>query len=67
MDNTRQRQMILVARKLKLGNPENAVDYWRTKTPQERIDALEQLRSEYYLWKGDVQSGFPRVYKIIKR
>lgn len=42
--------------------------YWYDKTPQERIDALEQLRQEYHQWKyKDAQPRFQRVYRVTKR
>ena len=35
---------------------------------QERLDALEQIRSEYHQWKyQDAQPRFQRVYRVIKR
>ena len=42
--------------------------YWCDKTAQERLDALEQIRSEYHQWKyQDAQPRFQRVYRVIKR
>ena len=42
--------------------------YWCDKTPQERLDALEQIRQEYHQWKyQNAQPRFQRVYRIIKR
>ena len=41
---------------------------WSDKTPQERLDALEQIRSEYHQWKyKDAQPRFQRVYRVTKR
>jgi hypothetical protein len=48
--------------------------YWQSKSYQERIAALEEIRLEYNAWRyparkdiGDVQPGFQRVYCVIKR
>ena len=42
--------------------------YWSDKTPQERLNALEQIRSEYHQWKyKDAQPRFQRVYRVTKR
>ena len=48
--------------------------YWQSKSYQERIAALEEIRQDYHAWEystrkesGDVQPGFQRVYRIIKR
>jgi hypothetical protein len=61
------RSIAPVVKKTRLGEAKNDAAYWRTRSYQERIDALEQIREEYHLWKGDVQSGFQRVYTIVKR
>ncbi|MFO7798294.1 hypothetical protein [Rhodohalobacter sp.] len=43
-------------------------EYWRSKTPGERLAALEQLRKQYMKLKGiDAEQGVQRVCKIIKR
>lgn len=56
-----------VVKKLRLGDTKNDSAYWRTRSYQERIDALEQIREEYHHWKADAQSGLQRVYSIAKR
>ena len=43
-------------------------DYWLTKTPQERLAAIEFLRQQYIKFKyGDVPPRFCRVFTIAKR
>ncbi len=56
-----------VVRKTRISERNNDAEYWRSLTVQERIDALEQIREEYHLWLGDAESGFQRVYTIVKR
>ena len=47
---------------------EDEREYWRSKTPQERLLALEQLRKQYMKLKGiDAEQGVQRVCEIIKR
>jgi len=47
---------------------EDEREYWRSKTPEERLAALEQLRKQYMKLKGiDAEQGVQRVCKIIKR
>lgn len=49
--------------------PEKESDYWKTVSYQERIDAIEILRQQYFvLVKGneDVQQGLQRVCRIVK-
>jgi hypothetical protein len=46
---------------------ESDLKYWLSKSPQERLEALEQIRSEYIKWKYGDDPGFQRVYRIVKR
>jgi len=41
--------------------------YWLTQPPESRLAALEQIRQEYNQWRNHDQSGFQRVYRIIKQ
>lgn len=39
-------------------------EYWLTKTPQERLDALEFLRQQHINFNKDVQPRLQRVCTI---
>ena len=56
-------------KKYKLGEePENDMEYWKQKTPLERIQALEDLRQQYInLFLDGIQPRFQSVYKVLKR
>lgn len=41
--------------------------YWMSKTPQERIAAIEFLREQYIKTLPDVQQRFQRICRIINR
>ena len=48
--------------------------FWQAQPYEARIAALEEIRREYQVWEqasqkhiGNVQLGFQRVYRIIKR
>jgi hypothetical protein len=56
-----------VVTKLRFGEAKNDLAYWRTRSYQERLDALESIRTEYHLWRGDAESRLQRVYTIVKR
>lgn len=56
-----------VVKKLRLGDPGNDLAYWRTRPYQERLEALESIRTEYHLWRGDAESRLQRIYTILKR
>ncbi len=42
-------------------------EYWQTKSPQERLDAIEFLREQYINFTFDVKPRFQRVCSIINR
>ncbi len=50
-----------------LHDPDTDREYWRTKTPQERLQALEELRRQWMEMHPDVERRFQRVCTIIKR
>lgn len=57
-----------VVKKYRLGEEPSDLEYWLTKTPQERLSALEELRDLYIkLAYNGVKPGFQRVCTIIKR
>jgi hypothetical protein len=65
----REQAMIVkqVERKF-ISAPRDEASFWRTKSPQERLAALEDLRTEYHQWKyGNAESGFQRVYRRVER
>jgi hypothetical protein len=39
----------------------------KSMTPEERLDILQRLREEYYIFKNENRKGLQRVYRIIKR
>jgi hypothetical protein len=41
--------------------------FWRSRSPEERLRALEEIRREYNSWKYNDQQGLQRVYRIVKR
>ncbi len=53
--------------KYKLGEQPKESVYWQTKSYQERIAALEEIRKEYNLWRYNAEQRLQRVYHIIKQ
>jgi hypothetical protein len=45
----------------------NDFEYWKTKSPQERIDSIEILRLQYIQLQKNVQQRLQRVYSVIKQ
>lgn len=56
-----------VVKKYKLNEQPNDFIFWQSKTYEERLGALEQIRKEYNLWKYNAEQGFQRVCRIVKR
>lgn len=42
-------------------------EYWLTKTPVERLEAVEYLRQQYGNASNENESRFQRVFRVIKR
>ena len=59
--------IIKVVNKYKINEQPNDFSFWQSKSYEERIDVLEQIRQEYNQWRYHAEPGFQRVYKIIKR
>ena len=41
--------------------------YWQSQPYEARIEALEQIRREYHLWKYHAEPRLQRVYSIAQR
>jgi hypothetical protein len=64
MLDAEQRAPIRVYKK---GQEPDDIHYWMSKTPIERIRALEEIRKQYNDWKYGPEQAFQRVYRIVKR
>lgn len=51
----------------KKGEEPDDVLFWLTRSPEERLKALEQIRAEYNQWKYGTEQRFQRVYRVTKR
>jgi len=56
-----------VVKKYKINEQPNDFSFWRSKSYEERLYALEQIRQEYNLWRYNAGQRLQRVYRIIKR
>ncbi|RJQ53870.1 MAG: hypothetical protein C4530_17550 [Desulfobacteraceae bacterium] len=56
-----------VVRKYKIKEQPKDFSFWQSKSYEERLDALEQIREEYNSWRYHAEQGFQRVYRIVKR
>jgi hypothetical protein len=62
----KKRNIEKVVHKYKLGEEPKDRDYWLTKSPEERLEALEFLRQQVYT-EDDIKQGLQRVIRIVKR
>lgn len=53
--------------KVKLGEEKSSFKYWQTQSFEKRLEALEEIRSEYNNWKYGSQQRFQRVYRVVKQ
>jgi len=56
-----------VCKTINLKDKRSDFAYWQSQPPQARIDALEEIRREYHLWRYGAEPRFQRVYRIVKR
>ena len=57
-----------VIRKISLQDKRNYdLEYWLSKTPEERISAIEFLRRQFYEMKDGSTPRLQRVIKFIRR
>jgi hypothetical protein len=45
----------------------NDIAFWKSQRVEKRLEALEELRKQFIIWKYVAEQGFQRVYRIIKR
>ncbi len=59
--------MQAIFKKVKIEEVGNDFAFWQSKTPEERLKALEEIRKEYNSWKYGTDEGFQRVYRFVKQ
>ena len=42
------------------------IDYWKSQSPEEKLDIVQSLREIYYVFRNESRTGFQRIYSIIK-
>jgi hypothetical protein len=46
-------------------NEEAELSYWRTLTPEERLDAVGECVRHYLALRNEPEQGFYRVYRVL--
>jgi hypothetical protein len=57
----------LTVNKVSISERQNDTAYWRTRSYQDRLAALEQIRQEFHRWKYGDEPRLQRVYTIFKQ
>ena len=47
----------------KVEDPKDTIEYWKNKTPEERLDAVELLREQFYVIQG--YRSIPRLAFVL--
>ena len=63
----RQRSIVPVVRKFRVGDEPKEIEYWLTQPPVARVAALEEIRREHHGWKHGAEPRLQRVFSIVKR
>jgi hypothetical protein len=54
-------------RKINLKDSEqHDIIYWKSQSPEEKLDIVQSLREIYYVFRNESRTGFQRIYSIIK-
>ncbi len=57
-----------VVRRISLKDQQSDFAFWQTKSPEERLAAIELLRNQYIKFiKKDAEPGLQRVCRVIKQ
>ena len=65
MDSSRQIEK--VRRKFNINRQPTDFAFWQSQPYEKRLAALEEIRTEYHGEDDASESGFQRVYRIIKQ
>jgi hypothetical protein len=55
-----------VVKKCRIHEQKTDFNFWQSQSYQARLEALEQIRTDYILWKYHAEQRFQRVYRVIK-
>ena len=59
--------MVRVARKRGLHEPDDSLDYWLSVAPSERLAMVQELRAEYHGWEDATGPRLQRVHRVLRR
>lgn len=56
-----------VCRKVNINSQPSDFAYWQSKSCEERLACLEEIRLEYHGRKDGAERGLQRIYTVVKR
>ncbi len=62
----RQRRIVPVVRKFRIGEEPKDIEFWRTQSPVARVAAVEVIRREHHGWDHGAEPRLQRVFSIVK-
>jgi len=66
MPTRQRRKHTVVIRNLKDDDAQRDYKYWMSRTPEERIAAMEELRLHWHKMRNEPPARLQRVHRIIK-
>ena len=62
----KRKDMVVAVKKYPAGKEPTDFEFWQSRPPIERLEALEAIRREYILWHYGTFPRFQRVCRVIK-
>ena len=62
-----RRKLKVIIRKLKDSDERRDYEYWMSRTPQERLEAVEFLRVQWYKMHNERPKRLRRIHRAFKR
>jgi hypothetical protein len=56
-----------VVKHTNLKNTKTDLEFWLSRSAEERLRTVEEIRCEFHGWKDHVQPRLQRVFTIVKR
>ena len=67
MNQPAKRKIAQVSKTYRASEQPKEREYWLTKTPEERLAALEEIRNEHHAGEDESERRLQRVYRIVKQ
>ncbi len=62
-----ERRIDKVVTRKHLHDEDNDLEYWQSRSPMERLAALEEIRREYHIWRYDGETRMTCVARVVTK